>query len=138
MSFETTDTESRLESLLQADARAELRGTDAALADRFLDRLGDGPRRSRGPALVLGAGLAAAAIAVGAIVWSAGRVTPSPAPQIAGVHPAPVQRSSPESVIAHAEDDLLEPLRREMRALGSISRDSIRNFAGYLPVPLGG
>lgn len=129
-------TDPQLDALLRAGARTELAREVSPVADRLIEGLDTPPRTPmtvRTPLLIA----AVLTIIASASVWFS--VAPAPP---APVHPGVLAEHKPHGVIDprvpevidNAADGLLNPYRAELEALASISRDSLRNFAGFLPL----
>ncbi len=141
MTYVPNNSESRLDSLLRADALGEMSGTDPMLADRMIAGLRDARRRPPA-AWFAGAGLCVAAVVIAAISWPR-----ADRPElIADNHPitpvvesenAPVLGGPIVTMIDTTADDLIEPLRREFRVLADLTRDSWRSIAGFAPLETG-
>lgn len=141
MTDDPNNPESRLDSLLRADAVGEMTGTDPMLADRMIAGLRDARRRPPA-AWIAGAGLCVLAVVIGAVAWPR-----ADRPEMVAGNPlTPPVIDSQDSLalggpivtmIDSTADDLVEPLRREFRVLADLTRDSWRSIAGFAPLETG-
>lgn len=141
MMHDLNNPESRLDSLLRADALGEMAGTDPMLADRMIAGLRDARRRPPA-AWIAGTGLCVVAVVIGAIAWPRADRTEI----VADNRPTtPVLETEDSTglggpiltMIDSTADDLIEPLRREFRVLADLTRDSWRSIAGFAPIETG-